>query len=113
MSRQRIATAVLLTRGAGEGVEVFGVLRAPELRFFGGYWAFPGGVLDPADEGGDGGEERALLCCALRELFGKWRSFAPSRPFAADDRREHAPESRPDRDPGSAAQDSSSEGARP
>jgi ribonuclease/clavin/mitogillin len=75
MARQRIATAVLLTRGEGDDVELFCVLRAPELRFFGGYWALPGGVLDPSDgpsEGageGVGEAEAALARCGLRELF--------------------------------------------
>jgi ribonuclease/clavin/mitogillin len=71
MARHRIATAVLLTRGTGDAVEVFCVLRSPELRFFGGYWAFPGGVLDPGDGDGEGaGEDDAALArCGLRELF--------------------------------------------
>lgn len=66
----RIATAVLLTRG--ETPEVFCVLRSPELRFFGGYWAFPGGTLDADDASPDDptqDEERALARCCLRELF--------------------------------------------
>ncbi|MEZ6015116.1 MAG: MBL fold metallo-hydrolase [Planctomycetota bacterium] len=75
MVRHRIATAVLVTRASDAAVLC--VLRAPELRFFGGYWAFPGGVLDPGDwaEAAEGAPEdgereaRALLCCGLRELF--------------------------------------------
>lgn len=81
MSRQRVATAVLLTRGEGPSVEVYGVLRAPELRFFGGYWAFPGGVLDPSDEGDDG-EDAALARCALRELFEETGVLPPAAGLA-------------------------------
>lgn len=64
-----------MTRGTGLQLEVYLVLRAPELRFFGGYWAFPGGVLDPSDGDGDrdgnadADDDTALHRCALRELF--------------------------------------------
>jgi ribonuclease/clavin/mitogillin len=75
MDDRRIATAVLLTRGIGADVEVYCVLRSPALRFFGGYWALPGGTLDSADVAGEGAEvdpsalDRALTRCGLRELF--------------------------------------------
>src|SRR5436305_26527 len=42
------AASVLLARGPGSP-EVFLVRRSPALRFFGGFWAFPGGKIDPAD----------------------------------------------------------------
>jgi glyoxylase-like metal-dependent hydrolase (beta-lactamase superfamily II)/8-oxo-dGTP pyrophosphatase MutT (NUDIX family) len=42
------AASALLARGPGSS-EVFLVRRAPQLRFFGGYWAFPGGKVDPGD----------------------------------------------------------------
>jgi len=67
MARHRIATAVLLTRSRGSLTEVGCVLRSPALRFFGGYWALPGGVVDPAD--GDPEEALASVRCGLRELF--------------------------------------------
>lgn len=79
------------------GLEVYWVRRAPTLRFMGGWWAFPGGGLSPADaavplagqpQGADaasrhraasdvdsGDSEPApdlvpgLVACALRELF--------------------------------------------
>lgn len=65
MSR-RTAAALLITRGEGEELEVYLCERSPELRFFGGYWALPGGTVDPAD-GTD--EATALQECAHRELF--------------------------------------------
>ncbi|MDA1267112.1 MAG: MBL fold metallo-hydrolase [Planctomycetota bacterium] len=69
MSRHRIATSVLLTRGEGEGLEVYLARRNPKLRFFGGYWAFLGGTVDPEDHDGERDAEIAHARCALRELF--------------------------------------------
>ena len=69
MSRTRIATAVLLTRGDGPELEVFVARRAEELRFFGGYWAFLGGVVEEVDHDGDPDDDAAHLRCAQRELF--------------------------------------------
>ncbi len=69
----RASSAVLLTRS--EGREVFLVERALELKFFGGYWACPGGVVDPADLDAVRATERGvpsraeLARCAARELF--------------------------------------------
>ena len=65
----RDAASVLLTRGEGDGLEVFLVERSPELRFFGGYWAFPGGVVDARDMCDGADAELALRRCAVRELF--------------------------------------------
>ncbi len=68
--RMRHSSAVLLTRGEGAELEVFVVERARELRFFGGYWALPGGVVDAVDR--REAEEVTLEVsrrAALRELF--------------------------------------------
>lgn len=62
----RVATAVLLTTGAGEDLRILLVRRSPTLRFFGGYWAFPGGAMEEADRACG---EHAMLSCALRELL--------------------------------------------
>ena len=76
----RFAAAVALYRGSGSDLEMFLVHRSPELRFFGDYFAMPGGVRSPMDgpdedepaeaevAGGraDGG---AMRQCATRELF--------------------------------------------
>lgn len=62
----RLATAVLLTSGAAHDPRVLLVQRSPALRFFGGYWAFPGGAMEEADRAcGD----LASMSCALRELL--------------------------------------------
>ena len=54
MSR-RTAAALLITRGEGQERTVFLAERAPELRFFGGYHALPGGTVGDEDRalGGD------------------------------------------------------------
>ncbi len=69
MASNRISSAVILTRGEGQGLQVYLVKRSPKLRFFGGYWAFPGGNIDPIDYHGDDNVERALKRCAIRELL--------------------------------------------
>jgi len=60
---------VLLTRPGAPGREVFLARRNPELRFFGGFWACPGGSVDPLDEAGAGDDVEAHRRCAARELF--------------------------------------------
>jgi glyoxylase-like metal-dependent hydrolase (beta-lactamase superfamily II)/8-oxo-dGTP pyrophosphatase MutT (NUDIX family) len=57
------AASVLLSRGPGSR-EVFAVRRGTRLKFFGGFWAFPGGRVDPDD-----GPEDAARIAACRELF--------------------------------------------
>jgi len=70
MSKTRLASAVILTRGTDKEPEVFLVKRAPQLRFMGGYWAFPGGTLSEYDYlPGDESEDRTFIRCAMRELF--------------------------------------------
>jgi ribonuclease/clavin/mitogillin len=83
----RASAAVMLVRGEREGLEVYFVRRSQKLRFFGGSWAFPGGVVDESDSalksrmpdlgsayrdyGVQPGDPDlgTLLVCALRELF--------------------------------------------
>lgn len=80
--KTRIAAALLLTRGSGADLKVFLVERAPELRFFGGYWALPGGTLAPEDAAPDGGHDPdgALQRCAMRELFEETGLLWPALP---------------------------------
>jgi len=73
----RIATAVMVTRGDGADLEVLLVERAPELKFFGGYWAFPGGVIDDCDHDGDPDAFAARVRCGIRELFEE-TGFTPT-----------------------------------
>lgn len=68
MSGKRDASAVLLLRGSGSSLEVYLVERSPKLRFFGGYLALPGGVLDASDAPGEEHDAR-LRTCGVRELF--------------------------------------------
>jgi glyoxylase-like metal-dependent hydrolase (beta-lactamase superfamily II)/8-oxo-dGTP pyrophosphatase MutT (NUDIX family) len=70
------AASVLLSRGPGSP-EVFVVRRAEQLRFFGGFFAFPGGKVCPDDAQlspaiSAGGHKRTLTArqvAAARELF--------------------------------------------
>jgi len=63
----------MITRGEGRDLQVYLAERAPELRFFGGYWAMPGGTISDEDlqspSGADRDEDAALQACANRELF--------------------------------------------
>lgn len=61
----RKSAAVMVVRSTDRGAEVLLVQRNPKLRFFGGYWAFPGGVADRMPDGG----REDFLTCAARELF--------------------------------------------
>ncbi|MCB9891354.1 MAG: MBL fold metallo-hydrolase [Planctomycetes bacterium] len=63
--RLRYSASVVLTRLGPTGIEVFLVERSPKLRFLGGYWSLPGGVIDDVD----GGFAEPARACALRELF--------------------------------------------
>jgi len=70
MSKTRLASSVILTRGNRDSPEVFLVQRSPHLRFMGGYFAFPGGTLLQEDYcAGNYPEDYAFLRCAVRELF--------------------------------------------
>lgn len=86
MASPRSAAAVILLREARD-LEVFWVRRAPQMLFQGGFYAFPGGQLDPNEDAKE---------CAARELFeevgvrvdpgtlidvGRWvtPAFAPRR----------------------------------
>ena len=70
MAKSRLAAAIVITRGSGQETEVFLVQRNPELRFLGGYWAFPGGTVISDDyHPGDNETADPLMLCAARELF--------------------------------------------
>lgn len=62
----RHAAAVIVTTGLESARKVLLVQRSPTLRFFGGYWAFPGGASESIDRATG---ELSLLSCALRELL--------------------------------------------
>ena len=60
----RLATSVIVLRGADRGLEVLLVQRNPASRFMGGAWVFPGGAVDAADGEGDA----ALRAAGVREV---------------------------------------------
>jgi 8-oxo-dGTP pyrophosphatase MutT (NUDIX family) len=60
----RAAASVLLVRAGGRsGVQVYMVRRAKDMRFLGGWYAFPGGKVDPGD--------------GAPEMLGRCRGLAP------------------------------------
>ncbi|MBS2550081.1 NUDIX domain-containing protein [Catenulispora sp. NL8] len=87
VSPKHAATVVLLRDGAGTPPDVYLLKRAASMSFAGGFYAFPGGRVDPRDAdadiawagpsaaqwarrfGSDEAEARALLCAAVRETF--------------------------------------------
>ena len=70
MSRIKSAASVILVRGDANDPEVFLARRAPELKFFGNYWVFPGGNLSALDRHTEGDAEGLTLKrCAARELL--------------------------------------------
>lgn len=90
MSR-RTAAALLITRGQGPELKVFLAERNPQLRFFGGYWALPGGTIGDEDLAAAGDEAGALQACAHRELFeevGLLRHVLPANRTSGDALRE-------------------------
>ncbi len=60
----RLATSVIVLRGADRGLEVLLVQRNPASRFMGGAWVFPGGSVDASDGEGDA----ALRAAGVREV---------------------------------------------
>jgi len=72
-ARAREAAAVVMIRRTTSGVQVFWLRRGAHLSFAAGFYAFPGGAVDPDDakvvvEGADG-PAAALRAAAVRELF--------------------------------------------
>lgn len=70
------ASAVILIRANTDSTnpEVFLVQRSEKLAFLGGFYAFPGGQLDPSDvdapvDSCSDPETAAAISCAARELF--------------------------------------------
>lgn len=72
------AASVLLTRGRGSP-QVFAVRRSEKLRFFGGFIAFPGGRVAPADATLDPNIDVRRVAAA-RELFEETGVLIARRP---------------------------------
>lgn len=73
MTAPVLSASVVLHRDGPAGREVFLVRRGQARRFAGGWVAFPGGRLDPADADvpvrSASGHAAALVACAARELL--------------------------------------------
>ena len=83
MSKKRKAVTIILTRDPNSS-EIYLVERNPNLKFFGGYYAFPGGTLDDKDvdfeiKNADliPKESQPYLVAAARELFEETGIFIP------------------------------------
>jgi len=75
MSRKRQAVSLVLTKNPGSN-EVYLVERNPKLKFFGGFWAFPGGTIDDEDRAAKllnsenvATENHPFIAAAAREIF--------------------------------------------
>ena len=66
--KMRQASAVILRRGGAPNA-VYLVARNEKLAFFGGYWAFPGGVVDPEEASLQDAPDASFVVAAARELF--------------------------------------------
>ena len=88
-----VASAVILWREGPRGREIYWVRRGA-LRFAGGFLAFPGGRLDEEDARvpvpGLGGEEAALITCAVREIFEETGILLTTGPRPGREAREAA-----------------------
>jgi len=100
---ERVAAAIVLYRGESSDLEVYLVHRSKGLRFFGDYFAMPGGVRSECD-GPDDAEScdgPALRSCATRELFEETGVLLDSGMQALpQDRRRELREALLDRDAG-------------
>lgn len=74
-ARIRQAVSILLTRDP-QSTEVYLAQRNPKLRFFGGFFAFPGGTLDDTDStiqienlAQSDAEQASFIAAATREIF--------------------------------------------
>lgn len=75
----RLSSAILLRRKKKSRDQVYLVERNPNLRFFGGYHALPGGVVGPDELRATGSDrQEAVWRCALRELFEETGVWAAS-----------------------------------
>ncbi|MEM7204024.1 MAG: MBL fold metallo-hydrolase [Planctomycetota bacterium] len=84
----RDSSAVLLTRGRDDDLEIFLVERSPQLRFFGGYHAVPGGVRDEVDlKLAENDDQGSLRWCGIRELFEEVGVLLLDRALDAGERR--------------------------
>src|SRR3954453_14281448 len=80
------AAVILLRENTNpDNPEVYWVKRSEQLSFLGGFYAFPGGQLDPADretQVNNSPDEitAAMISCAARELFEELGVLAASGP---------------------------------
>jgi glyoxylase-like metal-dependent hydrolase (beta-lactamase superfamily II)/8-oxo-dGTP pyrophosphatase MutT (NUDIX family) len=70
MPKIKHAATIILSRGPDHDPEIYLARRAPEIKFFGDYWVFPGGNVSGADFHHDSNDlQQAFYRCAIREAF--------------------------------------------
>jgi len=69
MAKIKYAATIILSRGPDHDPEVYLARRAPEIRFFGDYWVFPGGNVSNEDYADDDTDlDSAFRRCVVREV---------------------------------------------
>ena len=69
MTKIKYAATIILSRGPDHDPEVYLARRAPEIRFFGDYWVFPGGNVSSGDYADDDSDlDSAFRRCVVREV---------------------------------------------
>ena len=65
---QPAASVIVVRQHPGEGLQVLLLQRASAISFAGGYWVFPGGKVEAADQTPEPGDIEAARRAAVREL---------------------------------------------
>ncbi|MCP4431541.1 MAG: MBL fold metallo-hydrolase [Gammaproteobacteria bacterium] len=70
MPKIKYAATIILSRGPDQDPEIYLARRAPEIKFFGDYWVFPGGNVSDIDYHHRSDDlQQAFYRCAIREAF--------------------------------------------
>ncbi len=83
------SATIILTRGQDHDPEVYLARRAPEIKFFGDFWVFPGGNVSEIDYHSDQDDlEQVFARCAIRETFEECNILSATlgKTFNADEK---------------------------
>ena len=85
----KYSSTIILTRGPDHDPQVYLARRAPEIKFFGDFWVFPGGNVSEIDyHSPDDNLEQVFARCAIREAFEECNILSSTlgKPFNADEK---------------------------